>query len=76
MEKFVKERLEVCLSTEDIFEIEDKIGGGMQLEQLIEKVPFCHTYLLTDRWMPSSSSFPSSWSISRGKRTINGIAPS
>jgi len=35
MTRFTKHRLDICKSTEDIFEIEDKIGCG-QMEELIE----------------------------------------
>jgi len=34
MSKFVQHRLDICRATEDVFEIEDKIGMG-QIEELI-----------------------------------------
>jgi len=44
MSKFVQVRLDICHSTEDIFEIEDKIGVG-QIEELINDLEKEHSLL-------------------------------
>jgi len=57
MTKFVKHRLDICRSTEDIFEIEDKIGAG-QIEELIEETEkeFSCVHLMNEHkpWIPDS----------------------
>jgi len=57
MTKFAQHRLDICRSTEDIFEIEDRIGAG-QMEELIEEteLEFNCIYLMNEHrpWIPDS----------------------